>query len=71
MNNININTLSEEELSAVIDLISKMREEKRKTQQLKKARTDLQEMVISTIDVIGLEETKRIIREINRDLRGR
>ena len=71
MNNINITTLSEEELSAVIDLISKMREEKRKTQQLKKARTDLQEMVISTIDVIGLEETKRIIREINRDLRGR
>lgn len=62
--------LSDDEISACVDLVEKMRAEKRKKEVIGYHREALQSAVISTIDAIGLEETKRIIREINRNLRG-
>lgn len=67
---IDFKNLSTEEIFACVDVITKIREE-RKKKQYEKVKADLQEMVKSTIDTIGLEETKRIVREINRDLRER
>ena len=63
-------TLTKEEKEACLELISKMRTERAKKRAIESAREYLREVVISTIDAIGLEETKRIIREINRNLRG-
>lgn len=63
-------TLTKEEKEACLELISKMRAEREKKRAIESAREYLREVVISTIDAIGLEETKRIIREINRNLRG-
>lgn len=63
-------TLTKEEKNACLELISNMRAARARKRAIEEHREALREMVISTIDAIGLEETKRIIREINRNLRG-
>ena len=63
-------TLTKEEEVALDETLQKMREERRKQEAIEKSREALRTAVISTIDAIGLDETKRIIREISRNLRG-
>lgn len=61
---------TDEEVNAVNELLTKMREEKRKEEAIRKNKEYLENVVISLIDAIGLVETKHIIRDINRALRG-
>jgi len=61
--------LTEEETKAVTELLTKMREERRKEEAIRQNTEYLENVVMATIDAIGLEETKRIIRNINRSLR--
>lgn len=61
--------LTEEETKAVTELLTKMREERRKEEAIQQNTEHLENIVMATIDAIGLEETKRIIRSINRSLR--
>lgn len=61
---------NKEEIEAVNELLQRMRAERQQREAYVKNREYLREIVISTIDAIGLEDTKKIIREINRDLRG-
>lgn len=61
--------LTEEETKAVTELLTKMREERRKEEAIRQNIGYLENVVMATIDAIGLEETKRIIRNINRSLR--
>ena len=61
--------LTEEETKAVEELLTKMREERRKEEAIRQNTEYLENIVMATIDAIGLEETKRIIRNINRSLR--
>lgn len=68
--NIDFYALTAEELDACINVVTEIRAKREKEEKIKLHRERLRETVISTIDAIGLEETKRIIREINRDLRG-
>ena len=60
--------LTEEEYRAVMEIREKNAEKERRINQHKE---QIRNLVIATIDTIGLEETKRIIREINRELRER
>ena len=69
MAKINEYFLTEEEAKAVEKLIIKMREERRKEEAIRQNTEHLENIVMATIDAIGLEETKRIIRNINRSLR--
>lgn len=61
--------LTAKETEACFELIKKMREEKRRIEAIAQNKEYLENVVMSTIDAIGLEETKRIIRDINRNLR--
>lgn len=61
--------LTEEETKAVTELLTKMREKRRKEEAIRQNTEHLENIVMATIDAIGLEETKRIIRNINRSLR--
>lgn len=58
-----------EEFVAMSDLVTKMRKEKAKEQAIKEAKMAISFEVSHAISEIGLEETKRIVREIARDLR--
>lgn len=60
---------TDEEIIAVEKLLSKMRAERHLEEVIQQHTERLKNVVMSTIDVIGLEETKRIIRNINRSLR--
>ena len=59
--------LTEEEYEAVME-IRKRNAEKERINQHKE---QVKNLIIATIDAIGLEETKRVVREINRELRER
>lgn len=63
-------TLTKEEEAVLDETLKKMREERRKAEAIQKNEEWFHSAVVATIDAIGLEETKRIIRNINRDLRG-
>lgn len=60
---------TDEEMKAVEELLTKMREDKRKEEAIRQNTERLEYIVMTTIDAIGLENTKRIIRNINRSLR--
>lgn len=64
------NDLTIDEMQACKDMIKAMRKEQERKKAIAKNEEYLREIVISTIDAIGLDETKRIIRQINRDLRA-
>lgn len=59
--------LTEEEYKAVMEI----RERNAEKERINQHKEQLVDLVIATLDAIGLEETKRIIREINRELRKR
>ena len=58
-----------EEYIALHDLLIKMREEKRKQQAIINQEQQIGAAIGNAISVIGLEETKRIVRNVARDLR--
>lgn len=60
--------LTEEESRACLELLKKMREEKRKIEEIQTCKNYLERAVANVIETIGLEETKRIIRNINHNL---
>ena len=59
--------LTEEEYKAVMEIRERNAEKARINQHKEQVRN----LIIATIDAIGLEETKRDDREINRELRER
>ena len=59
--------LTEEEYKAVMEIRERNAEKARINQHKEQVRN----LIIATIDAIGLEETKRVVREINRELRER
>lgn len=68
MNTIQGYLLTEEETEACLELLKKIREEKRKIEEIQKCKNYLELAVADVIEMIGLEETKRIIRNINHNL---
>ncbi len=61
--------LNDEEIAACKDIIKKMRDERHKKEVFEENREWLRSAVSAIIDAIGIEDTKRILREINQDLR--
>lgn len=59
--------LTEEEYKAVMEIRKRNAEKERINQHKEQVRN----LIIATVDAIGLEETKRVVREINRELRER
>lgn len=66
---MNILPQTDEEIKAVEELLTKMRGERRREEAIRQNTERLENIVMATIEAIGLEETKRIIRNINRSLR--
>ena len=66
---MNVLPQTDEEIKAVEELLTKMREERRREEAIRQNTERLENIVMATIEAIGLEETKRIIRNINRSLR--
>jgi hypothetical protein len=64
-----ITGLTSEEFDLVSETLNKHREEKEKQAVIEAHDLILREVVTHTIDAIGLDETKRIIRAIHADLR--
>lgn len=62
-------TLNKEETEACLELVQKMRAERRHEQAIKEQETQIGAAIEIAISVIGLEETKRIMRRITRALR--
>lgn len=62
-------TLSEDEITACLEVVEKMRAEKRAAAEIEEAKTKIYKEVNESLDKIGIEETKKIIRQINRELR--
>lgn len=60
---------TDEEIKAVEELLTKMREERRKKEDIQRYTGRFKNVTMESIDAIGLEETKRIIRSINKSLR--
>lgn len=60
---------TEEEILAVNDMLLKMREEKQRQEQIQKCKNTISFYIADTVSTIGLEETKRIVRDLNRELR--
>ena len=63
-------TLSEKEADACLKLIQKMRAEENRQRAIAICKSQFEDLVVSAIDGIGLVETKRIVREINAQLRS-
>ena len=63
-------TLTKEEANACVELVQKMRAEREYKRMVALHHQQIEDLVTATIDAIGIQETKRIIRSINRDLRG-
>ena len=62
-------TLTKEETDACLELVQKMRAEREHERMVDIHRLQIEDLVTTTIDAIGIDDTKRIIRRINRDLR--
>ena len=62
-------TLTSEEAEACLELVQKMRAERERERAITIHHQQIEDLVAITINAIGLEETKRIIRDINRNLR--
>ena len=62
--------LTSKESEALETLLKKMREEEAREQAIKKAKMTISFEVSHAISEIGLEETKRIVREISRELKS-
>jgi len=63
-------TLTKEEIEACLELVQKMRAEREKEIAYNLHLQQFEDLTMSSIDAIGLEQTKQIVRLINRQLRG-
>ena len=61
--------ITADEFLAVSELITKMREEQMRKEIITKCKMAISFEISDSISKIGLEETKRIVRELNRELR--
>ena len=61
--------LTEDETEACFELIKKMREEQEHKRIITRCKNAIWFEVSDAISKIGLDETKRIVRELNRELR--
>ena len=61
--------VTDEEYVAMCDLIKKMRKERAKQQAIIEQEQQIGAAIEIAISVIGLEETKRIVRKAARDLK--
>lgn len=60
--------LSSEEFDLVVKTLNEHRAEKAKEEVIQAHEDMLRDLIIVTIDAIGLDETKRLVRAINADL---
>lgn len=63
-------TLTKEETEACLELVQKMRAEREHERLVDLHHQLFEDLVTYTIDDIGVVDTKRLIRSINRELRG-
>lgn len=61
--------LETDEQEALLDCLIKIRKEKRQGELRQKCKDAISSQVNEAIKTIGLDETKRIVRELNRELR--
>ena len=62
-------TLTDDEAEACMTLLQDIWQRKRQKKLIQKAKTSISFEISNAISEIGLEETKRIVRELNRELR--
>ena len=60
-----------DEYAEVLHLLDKMRTEKARQQAIEEQKQQIEAAIEIAISVIGLEETKRIVRKASRDLRSK
>ena len=61
--------ITADEFRAVSELIYKMREDQMRKETITKCKMAISFEISNSINEIGLEETKRVVRELNRELR--
>lgn len=52
-----------------MEMINAIRKQKQVEESIRQNKEYLEEIIVSIIDAIGLDETRKIVREINRKLR--
>lgn len=62
-------TLTTDECEALYECLFKIREEKRQERLRQACKSAISFQIDEAINTIGLDETKRIVRELNRELR--
>lgn len=65
-----IENLTKEEFDMLSEMLINKRKEDKRRELVEFHRDYLEQVIISTIDAIGVEDTKVIIRDINRRLRS-
>lgn len=66
---MSIERLTEEEYQAAMKAVNEVREEKAKQAQVSAAKRILDQGISMMIDLVGLAQTKTLLREKNRELR--
>lgn len=66
----NVDRLTKEEYEAAINAVQEVRKEKARLEMNRQAREILNAGILMMIDLVGLETTKTILREKNRELRA-
>lgn len=61
--------LTKEELEVAIKAVQEIREDNARLERLKQAKEILNTGILMMIDLVGIETTKAILREKNRELR--
>ena len=62
-------SLTNDEVEAMLLLLEDIRAKKEKERHIKAAKMSISFEISNAVSEIGLEETKRIVRELNRELR--
>lgn len=62
--------VTEDEYKVCVEWIKKMRAERERERAYELHCQQFEDLTTATIDAIGLEQTKQIVRQINRQLRG-
>lgn len=62
--------LTNDESEALLERLMEIREKKRQERQRQSCKNAISILIEDAINTIGLDETKRIVRELNRELRG-
>ena len=63
------NTLTDDEFDACVDMVARMRAERQKEEAIQQVKNKISFEISDGISQIGLENVKRIVRELNRELR--